>query len=166
MRAIGLLAMSLICIGCTADQPIDLPTLIERYEATQLAEGTISIVPLRLDRDEPPPIVVNWFYAGTRNAEHLLVHRWLTWDDQGQPIGEQTRYTIAEQAFSIAEPMPRTENDARWLPLYEAAASIPAPSDLPSKRQPPSPVATDPITRPDPVRRPEPSQPMPPSSDD
>lgn len=158
IRALGLLALLFVFAGCQSSQRIDRATLDQRYQETQLAQGVLSIVPSRLQRSDQPPIVVNWWYAGTRNDEHQLVYRELTWDTQAKPVGLERRYRIAADALLIAEPFASTSDEARWLPLYEAAgAEIEPPADLPTARQAPLPVDQNPIQLPD--------QPLQPSTD-
>jgi len=146
----ALLIWALLLIGCTKTQQIDRPTLLEHYQATQLAEGTRSIVPLRLEPNAKPPTVVNWWYAGTANGQHHLVYRQLTWDNDRKPVGQEVRYRIAADQFTIAEAFAPTDDAARWLALYEAAPQeIEPPADLPTTRKAPKPVTSDPIRLPD-----------------
>jgi hypothetical protein len=137
-------------IGCESTQRIDRATLDQRYQETQLAEGVLSVVPARLQRDTLPPVVVNWWYAGTRDREHRIVCRELTWDSERKPTGLERRYRIAASELAIAEPFASTNDEARWLPLYEAAGKeIEPPADLPTARKAPNPVENDPIQRPE-----------------
>lgn len=150
MQRWGLLVLLVVLAGCTKAQRIDRPALIERYQATQLAEGTLSIVPLRPDPQAKPPIVVNWWYTGTANGQHHLVYRQLTWDDQAKPIGKEVRYRITVDQLTIAQPIARTDDPARWLALYEVAPNeIEPPADLPTARKMPNPVTNDPIRLPE-----------------
>jgi hypothetical protein len=148
MRII-LLASILLFVGCESTQRIDLETLDQRYQETQLAEGVLSIVPLRADPNQPPPKVVKWWYAGSSDTEHKLVYRELTWDSAGKPVGKEQRYSIARSALTIHEPFAYTSQSAYWIPLYEAAQAIEPPADLPTARKAPKPFENQPIRRPD-----------------
>ena len=140
MRLSVLLSLVFVLAGCTRTQLIDRPTLDQRYQETQLAEGVLSVVPLRPEPGVEPPVVVNWWYAGTRDGQHQLVYRELTWDSQRKPVGSEARYRIASTQLPIAEPFAMTSDEARWLPLYEAAANeIEPPADLPTARKAPKP---------------------------
>lgn len=150
IRALGLLALLFVSAGCQSTQRIDRATLDQRYEESQLAEGVLSIVPSRVERNAKPPIVVNWWYAGTRSGEHQLVYRELTWDTQAKPVGLERRYRIAADALLITEPFASTSDETHWLPLHEAAgAEIKPPADLPTARQAPLPIDQNPIQLPD-----------------
>lgn len=145
-----LLTLLLLLVGCSKTQFIDRPTLDRRYQETQLAEGVLSVVPLRAEAGAEPPVVVNWWYAGTRDGQHQLVYRELTWDSQRKPVGNEARYRIVSTQLPIVEPFAATMDEARWLPLYEAAANeIEPPADLPTARKAPNPVETNPIQQPD-----------------
>jgi hypothetical protein len=148
MRTI-LLASILLLAGCESNQRIDRAALDQRYQETQLAEGVLSIVPLRADPNQPPPTVVKWWYAGSREAEHRLVYRELTWDDAGNPVGKEQRYSIARSALEIQQSFAYTSDSAYWLPLHEVAEAIEPPTDLPTARKTPKPVENNPIRRPD-----------------
>lgn len=140
----------MLLVGCNSAQPIDRSALDQRYQETQLASGVLSIVPLRIEPDRAPPTVVNWWYAGTSGAGHVVVYRELTWDAKGKPIGEEKRYRINQDALKINGPFAYTKDAARWLPLYEAVpGEIAPPADLPTTRKTPEPISNDPITRPD-----------------
>ncbi|MBX2852936.1 MAG: hypothetical protein KTR15_14465 [Phycisphaeraceae bacterium] len=150
MRPLALLALLVVLAGCAKTQLIDRATLDQRYQETQLAEGVLSIVPPLLQRDARPPVVVNWWYAGTRDREHRIVYRELTWDRERKPVGVERRYRIAASELAIAEPRASTTDEARWLPLYEAAGNeIEPPADLPTARKAPKPIDHNPIKRPD-----------------
>ncbi|MEO0474628.1 MAG: hypothetical protein AAF085_01480 [Planctomycetota bacterium] len=147
MRWLVFLSLLVVLAGCAKAQRIDRLTLDQRYQQTQLAEGVLSVVPLRQD-SSVPPTVVNWWYAGTSSAEHELVYRSLTWDAQGNPVGRQTRYRVAASQLTIANSFARTSNARRWLPLHEVAQEIEPPADLSTARKAPNPVDSDPIRRP------------------
>ena len=150
MRLSVLLSLVVVLVGCTQTELIDRPTLDQRYRETQLAEGVLSVVPIRPDPETEPPVVVNWWYAGTRDGQHQIVYRELTWDSQRKPIGAEARYRIVSTQLPIAEPFAMTSDESRWLPLYEAAANeIEPPADLPTARKAPNPFEADPIRQPD-----------------
>ncbi|MFK7787867.1 MAG: hypothetical protein AB8C95_00055 [Phycisphaeraceae bacterium] len=149
MLRLALVTLLIVMSGCAKAQLIDRPALDQRYLDTQLAEGVLSIVPLRLDPNVKPPVVVNWWYTGTDGDQHQLVYRELTWDDERKPIGKELRYRIQADQLAIASPFPATKNDLRWLPLYDAAANgIEPPADLPTARKAPNPITNDPIRLP------------------
>lgn len=140
----------LLLAGCSQTQFIDRSTLDQRYEETQLAEGVLSVVPIRLEPDAPPPVVVNWWYAGTSENQHRIIFRELTWDSDGKPVGKEVRYRVARNQLVIAQPFAPTSDAARWLPLYEAAGDeVEPPADLPTARKAPSPEQNEPIRLPD-----------------
>ena len=139
-----------LLVGCQSVQTIDRATLVERYEQTQLAEGVLSVVPLRLEADAQPPVVVNWWYAGTSENQHRIIYRELTWDSAGKPVGKEVRYRVAKNQLVIVLPFAVTSDAARWLPLYEAAENeVEPPADLPTARKAPSPEQNEPIRLPD-----------------
>ena len=139
-----------VLAGCTKTQLIDRPMLDQRYQETQLAEGVLSVVPLRAESGAEPPVVVNWWYAGTRDGQHQIVYRELSWDSQRKPVGNEVRYRIASAQLMVAEPFAMTSDETRWIPLYEAAANeIEPPADLPTARKAPKPFETNPIRQPD-----------------
>lgn len=141
-----LFVLSLLLLGCTNSQRIDRAELDQRYQETQLAPGVLSIVPPRLQRDAQPPIVVNWWYTGTRSGEHRIVYRELTWDSERKPVGLERQYRIAADELAIVVPFDATADEARWLPLYEAAGEkIEPPADLPTARQAPKPFENIPL---------------------
>ena len=69
MRRLVLLALLVALAGCESTQRIDRAALDERYQQTQLAKGVLSIVPLRVEPNQPPPVVVNWWYAGSSDGQ-------------------------------------------------------------------------------------------------
>lgn len=143
------LVLLIIMSGCTKAQRIDRATLDQRYQETQLSEGAVSIMPLRLDPDAKPPTVVNWWYVGSSSDVHHLVYREVTWGAARKPVGKEIRYRIARDQLAIDQPFAITDNEARWLPLYEVAPShVQPPADLPTTRKPPGPVPADPIALP------------------
>lgn len=148
MKRLVLLALVLMFVGCKSAQHIDRAALDQRYQETQLAEGTLSIVPMRLSPDAEAPVVVNWWYAGTSNGEHQLVYRELTWDQDLKPVGEEQRYRVSQEALKINEPFVYTKDASRWLHLHEAADEIEPPTDLPTARQAPKPIDNNPIQLP------------------
>lgn len=151
----ALMLLVVLLTGCTQTQRIDRATLDQRYQETQLAPGVLSIVPPRLQRDAQPPIVVNWWYTGSRGGEHRIVYRELTWDSERKPVGLERRYRIAANELAIAVPFDATADEARWLPLYEAAGEkIEPPADLPTARQAPKPYEKNPMKRPQPYAEP------------
>lgn len=150
MRGLALLVLLVVLVGCEQTQRIDRAALDQRYQETQLADGVLSIVPLRIEPNATPPTVVNWWYAGTADSQHRVVYRSLTWDTAGKPVGQETSYRIPADQLKIAQPVVPSSDAARWLPLYEAAPDeIKPPTDLPTARQAPSPVDNDPIRLPD-----------------
>ncbi|MEM9345279.1 MAG: hypothetical protein AAGB26_01550 [Planctomycetota bacterium] len=147
---IALLLVLFLLSGCTKTQRIDRATLDQRYEETQLTEGVLSIVPLRIMPDGEPPVVVNWWYAGSSSGDHQLIFRQLTWDQDLVPVGAEQKYVIAQGDLLIKERFARTSDAARWVPLYEAASNeIEPPADLPTARKAPGPITNDPIKRPE-----------------
>ena len=151
MRLPFLLALLIVLSGCSSPQRIDRQALDQRYQATQLADGVLSVIPLRSEIGDSPPLVVNWWYAGTSDGLHELVYRDLTWDAQGNPTGNQVRYRIAADQLKLDTPFAYMRDDARWVPLYEAAPNeIEPPADLPTARKAPKPIETNPIRQPDP----------------
>ncbi len=114
--------------GCQGAPVIDRAQLDERYEQTALAEGVLSALPLRVDPADPP-VVVNWWYAGSSDRWHLLVFRELTWDETGEPAGRELRYRVPRDELSVASVFASTRDAGRWVPLYEAVAGIAAPAD-------------------------------------
>jgi len=144
-----LLTSLMFLAGCESTQRIDRATLDQRYQETQLAQGVLSIVPPRIDRSTPPPTVVNWWYAGSSDTDHTLVYRELTWDNAGNPVGKEQRYTLARSALAIAQTFPKTDTAARWLPLYEVAKEIEPPADLPTARKAPKPIENEPVRLPE-----------------
>lgn len=153
LRYVFVLAL-LLLVGCKSAQSIDRSALDQRYEETQLAEGVLSIVPMRLRPEAQSPIVVNWWYAGTKAGEHQLVYRELTWDQDRKPVGKEQRFRVSQDALDISEPFAYTTNEASWLRLHEAADAIEPPADLPTARQAPTPIESNPIQLPEePVRR-------------
>ena len=150
MKCLMLLAMAMLVAGCKGAQRIDRPTLDQLYQETQLAQDVLSVVPLRLEPDAPTPVVVNWWYAGTRDGLHRLVYRELAWDQDRNPVGSERRYRIDAKVLQVIEPFEPTDDASRWLPLYEAAGSeIEPPADLPTARQAPQPIENSPIQQPD-----------------
>lgn len=149
MRLLTLLLAVIMLVGCKSSPRIDRSTLDQRYQETQLAEGTLSIVPMRLAPNAEPPVVVNWWYAGTSNGEHHLVYRELTWGSDQQPVGQEQRYRVAADDLKIDEPFAHTKDAARWLHLHEAAAGeIKPPTDLSTARKSPKPLDSNPIQLP------------------
>ena len=136
-------------LALAASQRIDRAVLDERYRETQLVEGVLSIVPPLVERSAAPPTVVKWWYAGSDEAAHRLVYRRLTWDAEGNPIGNEQRYAVARDALQIPQPFAYTNRSALWQPLHEAAPAIEPPPDLPTARQAPKPVENNPVRRPD-----------------
>lgn len=149
MRRLVLLALLVALAGCESTRRIDRATLDERYQQTQLAKGVLSIVPLRVEPNQPPPVVVNWWYAGSSDGQHSLVYRELTWDNAGNPVGTEQRYRIAQNALKIQQPFASTRDAGRWMPLFEAADEIEPPADLPTARKAPVPIDNDPVRRPE-----------------
>ena len=150
MRALALLALLFVIVGCESTQRIDRAALDQRYLETQLAEGVLSVVPLRAAPGSDPPVVVNWWYAGTRHHEHRIVYRELTWDSDRKPVGLERRYRIDQRELPINAMFDSTTDEARWLPLYEAAPDeIEPPADLPTARKAPTPIENDLLSRPD-----------------
>jgi len=140
----------LLLVGCQQTQLIDRAALDQRYQETQLADGVLSVVPLRLESGTPPPTVVNWWYVGTSENQHRIIFRELTWDSDGKPVGKEVRYRVARNQLVIAQPFAPTSDAARWLPLYEAAGDeVEPPADLPTARKAPSPEQNEPIRLPD-----------------
>lgn len=150
MRWWALLSLMLLLAGCAKTQRIDRAALDQRYAETQLAEGVLSVVPIRLEPGVEPPVIVNWWYAGSSGGDHQLVYRELTWDRDLRPIGVEQKYLIAQGGLAIQERFARTSDASRWVPLHEAVPNeIEPPADLPTARKAPHPVTSDPITRPD-----------------
>ncbi len=134
MRSLPLLVIVCLLVGCTATR-IDRDTFNSLYQETALREGVLSVVPLHERDPDSPPTIVNWWYTGTSNGYHRLICRQLTWDQTGQPVGQEFRYRIAQNELVIQGIFPRTTDARQWVPLYEAAADVPLPSDLPTQRQ-------------------------------
>ncbi|MGB0766080.1 MAG: hypothetical protein ACPGYV_00055 [Phycisphaeraceae bacterium] len=146
-RVALLLAASSIAMGCQQSRRISIDELKQRYQDTVFADGVLSIVPLRLEPDSDPPVIVNWAYAGTKANEHHVVMRRLTWDDEQRPVGVEARYRIAASDLTIRETIEQTDWFDAWVPLYEAALSpaFDPPPDLPTSRRPPGPATETPI---------------------
>lgn len=135
MRPCLCLCLVLLLTGCMPRQ-LDRAGLDELYQETALAEGVLTSVPPPIEIDpDAPPIVVNWWYAGTRMGKHYLVYRELTWDKDGEPVGRERRYRVLQEALSVPEPFDKTRDEALWLPLFEAAPGVPEPWGLLTSRQ-------------------------------
>lgn len=143
------LVVMMVLSGCVRAPRIDRAELDERYAETALAEGTLSSVPSRVEQGEPP-VVVNWWYAGTNQGWHNLVYRQLTWDTTGRPVGIEKRYRIEQSQLAIRSTFDQTSDSTRWLSLYEAATDVPRPPDLLTSRQLPDSVSPQ-IVEPDQV---------------
>ena len=141
MRNVALSIVSLLLTGCMSAL-IDRAELDQRYAQTAQAQGVLSAVPLRIDLDSPPT-VVNWWYAGTRDERHYLVYRELTWNESGKPIGKERWFRVPAQQLAVRSTIGKTRDDAKWLPLYEAAIGMPPPWDLPTSRLPSDPLPPD-----------------------
>ena len=149
MRPLVLLAVICVLVGCSSPQRIDRSALDQRYQETQLAPGVLSIVPMRIESDRTPPVVVNWWYAGTSGGDHVVVYRELTWDANGKPIGTEKRYRIGQASLTISQPFAYVKDASRWLPLYDVVpGAFAPPTDLPTVRQTPKPIDSNPIQLP------------------
>lgn len=135
--------MILLLMGCSSGQKLDRFEFDLRYEQTQFDQGVVSVLPLQINQDLPPR-VVNWWYAGSTDLEHVLVFRELAWDAFGQPKGTEYRYRILRHALAIHHPFVYSNESAMWLPLYEASSEIKPPSDLTTVRQSANPLDREP----------------------
>ncbi|MFN3165834.1 MAG: hypothetical protein ACE37H_02085 [Phycisphaeraceae bacterium] len=142
MKPWPILFATLLITGCTPTL-IDRAALDARYESTALAEGVLSAPPRLVDPTDPPR-VVQWWYAGTRNARHYLVCRELTWDAGGKPVGVESWYRVPADQLEVQAAFDKTVDDTKWLPLFEASADIPPPADLPTARSRRDPVRAEP----------------------
>ena len=133
---IGLcLAVLLLLVGC-APTMLDRDGFDQRYADTALYEGVLSSVPPPNDFDpQAPPVVVNWWYAGTRHDQHYLVLRELTWDEAGKPVGQELRYRIDTASLTITDPFDKTRDESRWVALFQASTQVTPPADLVTERR-------------------------------
>ncbi|MEM6505651.1 MAG: hypothetical protein AAF711_09305 [Planctomycetota bacterium] len=149
MRLVLFLVLVLLS-GCSKAQRVDRAALDQRYQATQLVEGVLSVIPQRVMADVEPPVIVNWWYTGSSQEDHRLVFRRLTWDQDLVPVGIEENYLIAQTDLPIQQRFMITRDPTRWVPLYEAAPNeIEPPADLPTARKAPNPITNDPIQRPE-----------------
>lgn len=135
MRGLTLLMLCLMLAGCVRSTRVDRAAFDQQYEQTALAPGVLTAVPLRMDPDEPSPVIVNWWYVGSRWGKHFLVYRELTWDEERKPVGRERWYRIAEAELPVASPTEFSSDPADWLPLYEASGEVALPPDLATTRK-------------------------------
>lgn len=140
-------ALAFSLVACAPSRQIERSALDLQYEETALAEDTLSSVPLRIepDADGEYPRVVSWSYAGSRRGMHYLVFRSLTWDREGDPVGNQRRYRLKESELTIQSPIDYTRDSRRWLPLYEASPEFDPPADVVTRKQLHDPIQPRPI---------------------
>jgi|GEM_PF-2339534 len=135
MRLASLLILLVTIGGCVRSTSLDRAAFDLKYQETALAEGTLSSLPISIAPDQPAPIVINWFYAGSRGDIHYVIFRQLTWDDEAKPVGMQRWYRISDSDLSIKNSFPFTRDSRQWLQLYEASADVTMPPDLATQRQ-------------------------------
>lgn len=132
----------LVLTGCGATQ-LSREGLVTQYNQSISAEGTRSSVPLPNEPIdfENPPVVVNWWYAGTLKGRHYFVQRSLTWDPTGQAVGRDDWYRVSAEAIDLQPVFKKTRDARMWVPLYEyGLEGLPPPDDLVTRRQLPKPV--------------------------
>ncbi|MEM1356211.1 MAG: hypothetical protein AAGC44_15100 [Planctomycetota bacterium] len=123
------------CTGTRGGRVVLVDDFAALYADRTFAPNVVGAVPLPRDRVGRPPLVVNWFYAGTGQGVHRLVLRTLTWDEGGDPVMSQTRYDVPVEQLVVAEPFVVTRRVARWVPLHEAAQGVAPPIGLDTWRQ-------------------------------
>jgi hypothetical protein len=143
-----------VCLGalsaCAAQPRIErVDDFASLYDEVTFAEGVVGAPPPPRERVGEPPTVVNWFYTGTvgeaGDAVHRVVLRTATWDrSTGEPVGSQTWYDVSAEQLAIREPIARTREVGRWVPLHEAASGVEPPPGLGSWRESSDPVEVEP----------------------
>lgn len=129
MRTVLLMMLGFVLAGCATR--LDRAELDRMYQSTSLAEGVYWARPLHADPDAPPPVIVNWWYAGTSRGDHVVVYRELTWTEAGEPRATQRDYRIAQAQLPLDKARPYSRDDDDWLPLFAAAPdAFAVPADV------------------------------------
>lgn len=161
MRTLALAIFMLLPLGCASVLSQD--ALVVRYTETALVKGVVSSMP-RADENAEPPVVVNWWYAGSDPRFHHIIYRELRWDASGDPVGVEERYRLDQTSVTMTTRFEKTSDASRWLPLYEAMPGVvPPPADLKTRRHVDGRVPLDerrvPLREPDPSVQPGPLPP-------